>query len=118
MRKLPGYKFDHLIHKRSRSCIFRGTRLADGQKVIIKTHVLDLPSIHDINRFRREFEIGKQFDDSHVVNYFDIEFYRGGIAIIQEDFDAVSLKELIPENGFDPVLFLKIALISSLLSIF
>jgi len=110
MENLPGYEIGENIYTGPRSSIFRSQRSDDGSPVIIKVCSKAFPDDNDRIRVQREFEIGKQFRDEHIIQYQAAERCGNGIAIIEEDFSAVSLAETIPATGFDVPDFLKIAL--------
>ena len=110
MLKIKGYDIHEQLYKGKHSTIFRGMRSRDLQPVIIKIHSSEFPTDIDINKFKREYKIGKAFHDSHIVQYLDIEPYKHGLALILEDFGSVGLSSIIPGCGFGVAEFLEIAI--------
>lgn len=110
MIQLAGYDFGKLLFEGKRSRVYRMTRLRDGLSVIVKVPTHRFPSSGDLKRFRREYEIGSQFDGQYIVTYHSLEPFQHGLALIMEDFGGVGLKEVIPERGMNLVPALKIAL--------
>ncbi|MBW1863408.1 MAG: serine/threonine-protein kinase PknK, partial [Deltaproteobacteria bacterium] len=98
------------IYEGTRSSIYRGTLTQDDRSVIIKTHSSEYPTANEIERLRREFEIGQQIDNNHIIQYISLESRDHGFAIIEEGFHAEALAGSIPENGYEPIEFLKIAI--------
>ncbi len=110
MINLPGYEIKEQIYEGHHSLVYRGLRSDDQKPVVIKVHSEKLPSIDTINKFRHEFEIGKLFQNKHIVKYYDLKPYQHGLAIISEDFGATRLSSLIPPDGFEIREFLEIAI--------
>ncbi|CAM2005390.1 trifunctional serine/threonine-protein kinase/ATP-binding protein/sensor histidine kinase [Acanthopleuribacter pedis] len=109
MIQLAGYDFGKLLFEGKRSRVYRMTRLRDGLSVIIKVPTHRFPSSGDLKRFRREYEIGHQFDSEYIVQYHSLEPFQHGLALVMEDFGAVGLKEVIPDRGMNLLPALKIA---------
>ncbi|MCP4130833.1 MAG: serine/threonine-protein kinase PknK, partial [bacterium] len=65
----------------------------------------------DIARFKQEYEIIKGLHFEGILETFDIIEYTEGMALVLEDFDGCSLKEIIgKEKTIDIRLFLEIAI--------
>ncbi|MBW1767640.1 MAG: protein kinase, partial [Deltaproteobacteria bacterium] len=110
MADIPGFIIDEKIYEGTRSSIYRGTLTQDDRSVIIKTHSSEYPTANEIERLRREFEIGQQIDNNHIIQYISLESSDHGFVIIEEGFHAEALAGSIPENGYKPIEFLKIAI--------
>ncbi len=104
-------------------CIYKATSSRTGQHYIIKTHKENVKSLTEIYRLQKEFEIGRHASRaaSHVIQYIDIievdnnsktssDFVAKQIFLIIEDFDAVDLSTLIPQDGFPVLHFLNVAI--------
>ncbi len=59
---------------------------------------------------QRDYAIGRQLDGDFVPRYLALEPYHKGLAVIEEDFGAVSLEEVIREQGCETAEFLPIAI--------
>ena len=110
MKFVAGYTFGDLIYRGHRSSVYRGVRQSDSRPVIIKLPSQDFPSPRINGRLEREYEIGKSFNNPHIIRYYALEKYEYNLALILEDSDAVSLKRALPVNGFDIRSFLSIAI--------
>ena len=97
MLELPGYKPLKQIHTGKRSRIFKASRLSDGLPVILKTSALEYPPESEIMRFRREYSIGRTFNHPNIIRYFSLESSDSHLAIVQEDFDSLSLSIFLRE---------------------
>lgn len=110
MIKIAGYDIKNCLYKGTRSKVFRAARTRDSLDVVLKVHAGDFPKQPEITRFRREFEIGQQFDNPLIIRYHAIESHHHGLAIVAEDFGGVGLVEVIPDSGLPLEKFLNIAI--------
>lgn len=109
MADLAGFSLETSIYCGSKTAVYRGVR-KDGKRVIVKTLLHEFPEPDDIARFQREFELGSSLKHENIVQYLSLEKLGFGVAIIEEDFGAVSLKEFIDSKPLDLLNFLEIAL--------
>ena len=136
MIEIPGYRLTEQIHAGARTIVYRGIQekqhhvskittdknsprndpkstrpeLSPEKSVIIKTAVSRSPRLQELTRLRHEYERGKLFSHDHIITYLDLVESSRGPAVIEEDFQARSLKELTPTGGFNLETFLNIAL--------
>lgn len=107
---LAGYEIGKQLYAGEETRVFRGKRSADQLPVVIKAHSSPTPSTSTINRLQRDYAVGRQLDDRFAPCYLALESYHKGLAIIEEDFGAVSLEEVIREEGCEIAEFLPIAI--------
>ena len=110
MITISGYEITEQIYDGVRAVVYRGRREKDNLPVVVKIHKTDFPSSKEIARFRREVEIGTMFDSKGIIKYYGTERYKNADALITEDFGAVALAEVIPEDGMDIKTFLLVAI--------
>ena len=110
MIAVSGYEITEQIYDGVRAVVYRGRREKDNLPVVVKIHKTDFPSSKEIARFRREVEIGMMFDFKGIIKYYGTERYKNAYALITEDFGAVALAEVIPEDGMDIKTFLQVAI--------
>ncbi|MDJ0840462.1 MAG: AAA family ATPase [Acidobacteriota bacterium] len=110
MSQYSGYEIIARQHESRRSLIFRARRVRDGLPVIIKTPAGDAHVPGKLSQVRREFEIGSRFQDQWIARYHELIPFRGGLAIVVEDFGGVDLGQKTPPGGMDLSTFLKIAI--------
>jgi serine/threonine protein kinase len=110
MLKLAGYEIHEQLSTSTRSQLFRARRSAGQQPVVIKIPAPEFPSPQELTRIRHEFDMGRAIDDPHVIHYDALEDSRHGLALIEEDFGAEALAQVIPGRGLELCAFLPIAI--------
>ncbi len=110
MLTIPGYKLGELIYKSASSSIFKGKREFDSAAVIVKVPTSKYLSLDDVEKFKRDYQIGSQLNDANIIEYYGLEATDYGPAIITEDFDAIRLKDYIAVDGLEVEDFLAIAI--------
>lgn len=110
MLTIPGYKIGELIYKSASSSIFKGKRESDNAAIIVKTPTSKYLSLDDAEKFKRDYQIGSQFNDANIIQYYGLETTHYGPAIITEDFGGIRLKDYIVSGGLTMEEFLPIAL--------
>ena len=100
------------IYEGSRSVVYKGRRNADHLPVIIKSYSNPLPDSKDVERLQKEFEIGQKFEreSKNIIQYYGLEKFGRGLALIEEDYNAESLNNFINPDGFSIEDFLQLAL--------
>lgn len=110
MLTIPGYKIGELIYKSASSSIFKGEQESDSAAVIVKIPTSKYLSLDDAEKFKRDYQIGSQFNDANIIRYYGLETTPYGPAIITEDFGGVRLKDYIACDGLAVEEFLPIAI--------
>ena len=110
MLTIPGYKLGELVYKSASSSIFKGKRASDSASVIVKIPTSKYLSLDDIEKFKRDYQIGSQLNDANIIEYYGLEATDYGPAIITEDFGAIRLKDYIAADGLPVEDFLAIAI--------
>ncbi len=110
MLTIPGYKLGELIYKSASSSIFKGKRESDSAAVIVKVPTSKYLSLDDVEKFKRDYQIGSQLNDANIIGYYGLEATDYGPAIITEDFGAIRLKDYIAADGLAVEDFLAIAM--------
>src|SRR5688500_415916 len=110
MITVAGYTIEEKVYESRHTLVYRGRRVSDGQPVALKTHRAAYPGPSTLTRFRRDYDLGRQIEADGVITYYGLVEDNQRLILIQEDFDAVSLKEVIPDDGFDLSAFLDIAI--------
>ncbi|MDJ0840501.1 MAG: AAA family ATPase [Acidobacteriota bacterium] len=110
MIHISGYQISKKLHESDHTVVYRGRKVDDDLPIIVKVSAKEFPSTEVIKRFRREFELGRGFVSNRIIQYYGLEPYQHGLAIIAEDFGAVGLSEVIPKGGMDPIRFLRTAI--------
>jgi len=106
---LPGYEIRKKLYEGERTLVFCGRKVEENHDVVIKVSAREFPKPDEINRYRREFELGNTVVSNRVIRYRDLVPYKRGFAIVQEDFGGIGLANLIPPRGMEAKQFLNIA---------
>ncbi len=101
MIEIFGYKIDQLIYKGAHSTFYRGIRISDNAKVIVKVLNNEYPTLEELENIKREYSITNKPYGDKVIKVYCIENYKNSICIILEDFGAVSLSELMSIRKLD-----------------
>jgi predicted ATPase/signal transduction histidine kinase/tRNA A-37 threonylcarbamoyl transferase component Bud32 len=96
--KLPGYKISENIYEGTRTEVYRGTRLGDSLKVVIKFLRNEYPSFSELVQFRNQYAITKNLNSTGIVRPLSLELYGNGYALVMEDVGAISLDKIIAED--------------------
>jgi len=96
---LPGYQLGELIHESATSAVYKGTRLKDGARVIVKCSQRGLTAMRQHTRARNEYEILKAIDSTGVIRIHELTAHEGRLSLVFEEFPGVSLKQWIGTGG-------------------
>jgi len=104
------YKVTEQLYNGKRSLVQRAIRLSDQKKVIIKLLKSEFPSVQDLARSSREFEILTRLKMPEVVPVLSLEKYKNSSFLVFEDTDAQSLIKLLEGQNGDLGFILDIAI--------
>ena len=109
---LPGYNFTQILSEDPKTGIYRGTREDDGVAVIVKTLRAAYPALEDVARLRHEYEVMRDLPVAGVLQPLDLVRNEHGLALLLEDFGALSLREFLAKQsgGLELELFFAFAL--------
>jgi predicted ATPase/signal transduction histidine kinase/tRNA A-37 threonylcarbamoyl transferase component Bud32 len=88
---LSGYGLGERLHHGARSIVYRAVRKSDGAACVVKIQHSERPSVSDVARFQRQFEIGKSLPLRGVVQPWGLARHNHRLALVMEDFGAVTL---------------------------
>ena len=107
---LPGYDILETLHEGPRSVICRARWCADDQIVVVKCVASGAPVDSELQRLHRDFEVGRQIRDEHVIKYRDLVPFDHNLAIVQEGWEAANLAQSLCSAGSDLASFLNSAI--------
>ncbi|MCP4135494.1 MAG: AAA family ATPase [bacterium] len=116
MKTFLEYTILEKLAETNKSVVYRakkGKNKTNKNTVIIKFLKSDEASPPEVARFKQEYEIIKKLNQDGVLKTYDIVEDNGRIALIQENFNALSLKDILNENKdaeLDIVWFLRTAI--------
>ena len=96
--RLPGYKIGENIYEGMRTLVYRGTRLSDSLKIVIKFLRHSYPSFSELVQFRNQYAITKNLNSAGIVRPLSLERYGNGYALVTPDLGAISLDKAVAED--------------------
>lgn len=109
MEKFADYTFREKICETRNSFIYRGLKKNEPQSLIIKVLKTKYPTPSEIARFKQEYNLIKNLNIDGIIKTYDLIEHNNSYAIIEEDYDGISLKELIRKKKLNLKSFLQIA---------
>ncbi|HCV75210.1 MAG TPA: ATPase, partial [Pseudomonas sp.] len=96
MLRIPGYSCKTRVSESRHALIYRGTRLVDGQPVILKQLAADYPTPQAQAGLRHEFELTRRASASGAVSAaLELLEYQGRQVLVLEDIGGSDLAELL-----------------------
>jgi predicted ATPase/signal transduction histidine kinase/tRNA A-37 threonylcarbamoyl transferase component Bud32 len=92
MFNLPGYTFVETLNEGLDSFVYRAIKQVDKTSVIIKALKAEYPSLKELSRIKHEYKIlNSLIDVKEVINPLGLKKYQNRLALVIEDFSAISL---------------------------
>src|SRR5262245_34698420 len=115
MLQLEQYEVQSLIHE-GRSRVYRGVRKEDARPVMIKVPRDDHPPDAELARFELAYQIGCRLRSPRVIEHLALGRLPGNLAVVTEDYGAVSLGHRLAEDGMalDGVLSAACAIVAAI----
>lgn len=101
MIELPGHQLKEVIYIGQLSVIYRSFYQKLNRHVIIKLLKVEYPNVNQIAHFKHEFELTKDLSEkipNKVIGVYEFIQYHNTYGILLEDFDAISLTELMKSH--------------------
>jgi predicted ATPase/signal transduction histidine kinase/DNA-binding NarL/FixJ family response regulator/tRNA A-37 threonylcarbamoyl transferase component Bud32 len=117
---IAGYTLLDVLYEGATTCIYRANTPSQRDRgtpsVIIKTLKAEYPTLEQLSRLRREYQILQDLDIKEIVKPLALEHDGNGLALILADFDGESLAKVITERHckLDQFLHISIHLASAL----
>ena len=108
--KIANYQALKLIHDSSRTEVYRGYNVENGQPVIIKLMRNQYPSFRELVQFRNQYAISKNLEIEGIIKTYTLQRYENRYAIIMQDMGGISLAEYEGKSSFSMPQFLDIAI--------
>jgi predicted ATPase/class 3 adenylate cyclase/tRNA A-37 threonylcarbamoyl transferase component Bud32 len=110
MSFVPGFQLSERLYEGTNSFVFRATRDSDGEHVVIKILKNDFPSASRLARYRSEFEITNSLNLPGVIRALQLNRHDKSLMMVLEDFDGISVGELLSSRALSHDEFLETAL--------
>ena len=98
MEHIPGYTLVEKIGVAKGSTVHKGKRESDGQTVVIKLLNTENSSPSEVARFKQEYEFIRKADIDGIIKTLDLVNYKDGYAIVRENFEGISIGELLKKE--------------------
>ena len=95
MHAIQNYEIKNILKETRGAVVYLGNHAGSTDTVIIKALKVHMPSPSDIARFKQEYTLIKTIGHEGVIKTFDVITYENTFAIIQEDFQGVSIKDIL-----------------------
>lgn len=106
--KINNYEIQGIVYEGRKSIVYKARN--NQKNVILKLLNFEYPSMDDIVRFRREYEITKSIQGQGIIEVYGIEKYKESFLIVEEDFGGKALSYFLEESNPSFELLLKIAI--------
>ena len=111
MEKIQDYTILEKIAETRGSLVYRGRKEDEHDTAVIKVLKTQFPSLSEIARYKQEYELIKSIDLDGVIKTYDLLEHDGTFALVLEDFDGISIKDLLKKKkSYDVKEFLKTAM--------
>lgn len=110
MINLPAFKNQEFLYEGKKCILYRAFDTISSKPVILKLLNPENISEIDIERFRQEYRICSQFDSKYIIKTHSIIPYGDSLLIVEDDDNAISLKDYISKNRLPIKEFLNISI--------
>ncbi|MDI3281884.1 AAA family ATPase [Polyangium sp. 15x6] len=98
------------IYEGAETLVFRGKRIADGARVVLKQTKNEYPTVREVGRLRREFTILRELGVDSAPEAIALEEHGRGVVLIMADLGHPTLREILESRRLDIETSLTIAL--------
>lgn len=101
MAFIPGFRLVQRLYESDNSMVVKATRESDGMPVVLKILKNDFPSIEELARYRREYEVTSAVDAPGVVRGHDLRRHEKTLFMVLEDFGGMSIAGLLKDRSLE-----------------
>lgn len=98
MSFIQGFQIGERLYESRNSLIIRAIRDIDRLPVVIKILKNDFPTPGELARYRREFEITSSLDLPGIIHSYELRRHEKTLLMVLEDFDGMSLADLMHDR--------------------
>ncbi len=80
------------LYESLKTRIFRAVK--GNQRFVIKALYSDVPTVAELHKIRHEYAVLKDLNIDGVVKVVQLESFGSGLALVLEDFDGITLREV------------------------
>ncbi len=111
MLHIPGYSVKQKIYEGKKIIIYSGIRLNDNIPILLKLLHSEYPSLYDVARLKKEYELNQKINSDNVLKIYSIETYEKTPVLISENFGGEFLQKILNTTiKFNLKVFLDIAI--------
>lgn len=110
MITLAEYNINGLLYQDNRFALYRGIRVQDQKKVLLKICIRDEPTLDEITTLQHEYQMLSLLNVPNVIHVYDLIKQDGQLVLILEDIGGLTLKEYLKKQPISLTKFFKIAL--------
>jgi diguanylate cyclase (GGDEF)-like protein len=92
-----GYRVLDKIYDGSRTLVYRGVRVIDDTKVVIKILKNAYPTFSELVHFRNQYTLTQSLENSGILQSYSLEPCHNGFALMMEDFGGISLADYVKD---------------------
>ncbi|MDZ8188921.1 MAG: AAA family ATPase [Nostoc sp. ChiSLP02] len=107
---LADYNLIKVIFDGINTCIYRAFKESEQTSVIIKTLKAEYPTIEQIAHIKHGYQILQSLQIEEVIQPLALESTQNGVALILQDFEGETLKDIISRRNLELKNFLQIAI--------
>jgi predicted ATPase len=107
---LPGYTLTDTVRETHGTVLLRGTRNADGARVVVKLLRAEHPTLAQVARLRHEHAVLASVEVPEVVRAIALLKHGRGLALVLEDLGDVSLESMYRQERPSVERFLDVAI--------
>jgi diguanylate cyclase (GGDEF)-like protein len=97
--ELNGYRVLEKIYDGSRTLVYRGVRVIDDTKVVIKLLKNTYPTFSELVQFQNQYTLTQSLKNSGIIQSYCLEPCHNGLALVMEDFGGISLSNYVSSYG-------------------
>lgn len=86
------YGVVEFLYESLKTRIFRAVK--GNQRFVIKALYSDVPTVAELHKIRHEYAVLKDLNIDGVVKVVQLESFGSGLALVLEDFDGITLREV------------------------
>ncbi|WP_223422329.1 AAA family ATPase [Tateyamaria pelophila] len=101
MAFIPGFRLVERLYESDNSMVVKATRESDGMPVVLKILKNDFPTIEELARYRREYEVTSAVDAPGVVRGHDLRRHEKTLFMVLEDFGGMSIAGLLKDRSLE-----------------
>ncbi|MDM8531381.1 AAA family ATPase [Anaerolineales bacterium HSG25] len=110
MLEILTYQIEETIYESPITLVYRARRKQDNHAVILKMLRADYPSLENLARYQREYQINQILALDNIIKSYELEKYHNILILVSEDTGGQSLRQLMDKASLSLDAILTIAI--------